>query len=170
MPFLFAGHRVPQGIGSGGFYAGTKHAVRAMTEGLRQEARTAGVPLKVSEISPGVVHTNFFATMSDGDEALMARWISHYIPCPSIEHFFKTNPKKIRVRGSEVKFCVVATYMYFISASDSDHLLKQEITTTKLMTGLPKQCKCTQQQHTCTLCHVRAKVNQNTPTLPQNHQ
>jgi len=46
-----------------------------MTEGLRQEARAAGVPLKVSEISPGVVHTNFFATMSDGDEKTIEKCV-----------------------------------------------------------------------------------------------
>lgn len=31
-----------------------------MTEGLRQEARGRGVPLRVSAISPGVVETEFF--------------------------------------------------------------------------------------------------------------
>ena len=55
------------GFGGGGFYAATKHAVRCMTEGLRHEARAAGVPLRVSLVSPGVVHTDFFATMSGGD-------------------------------------------------------------------------------------------------------
>ena len=34
-----SGHRVPNGASGGAFYAATKHALRALTEGLRQEAR-----------------------------------------------------------------------------------------------------------------------------------
>lgn len=32
-----SGHRVPNGASGGAFYAATKHALRALTEGLRQE-------------------------------------------------------------------------------------------------------------------------------------
>lgn len=49
-----SGHRVP---GKGGFYAATKFAVRAMSEGLRQELRAAGNLTRVSSISPGFVDT-----------------------------------------------------------------------------------------------------------------
>lgn len=49
-----SGHRVP---GKGGFYAATKFAVRALTEGLRQELRAAGNQTRVSSISPGFVDT-----------------------------------------------------------------------------------------------------------------
>lgn len=49
-----SGHRVP---GRGGFYSPTKFAVRAMTEGLRQELRLAGNPTRVSCLSPGFVDT-----------------------------------------------------------------------------------------------------------------
>ncbi|MEM7147143.1 MAG: SDR family NAD(P)-dependent oxidoreductase [Verrucomicrobiota bacterium] len=49
-----SGHRVP---GRGGFYAATKFAVRAMTEGLRQEMRIAGNRTRVSQVSPGFVET-----------------------------------------------------------------------------------------------------------------
>lgn len=49
-----SGHRIPDGPQGGGFYCATKYAVRAITEGLRQEARGAKVPLRVSGISPGV--------------------------------------------------------------------------------------------------------------------
>jgi NADP-dependent 3-hydroxy acid dehydrogenase YdfG len=49
-----SGHRVP---GKGGFYAATKFAVRALTEGLRQELRAAGNLTRVSSISPGFVDT-----------------------------------------------------------------------------------------------------------------
>ena len=62
-----SGHRVP---GKGGFYAATKFAVRAMTEGLRQELRAAGSLTRVSSISPGFVDTElldiYFANADDG--------------------------------------------------------------------------------------------------------
>lgn len=51
-----SGHRVAPG---GGMYAATKHAVRALTEGLRQELREAGSPVRVTSISPGFVETEF---------------------------------------------------------------------------------------------------------------
>ena len=61
-----SGHRVP---GKGGFYAATKFAVRAMTEGLRQELRAAGSLTRVSSISPGFVDTElldiYFANADD---------------------------------------------------------------------------------------------------------
>ena len=71
---MCAGHRLPKGIGSGAFYASTKHAVRVLCEGLRQEARQRSVPLRVSLVSPGVVHTGFFAAMSGGDEGIVQRY------------------------------------------------------------------------------------------------
>lgn len=43
-------------------YAATKNAVRTVTEGLRQEA---GANLRVTGVSPGVVHTDFADSMSD---------------------------------------------------------------------------------------------------------
>ncbi|KXZ54697.1 hypothetical protein GPECTOR_4g765 [Gonium pectorale] len=62
-----SGHRIPDGPQGGGFYAATKSAVKTITEGLRQEARGAGLPLRVSGISPGLVETEFFAVRSYGD-------------------------------------------------------------------------------------------------------
>ena len=52
-----AGHRVP-GPDSG-VYAATKFAVRAITEGLRQELRGRKSPIRVSSVSPGYVDTDF---------------------------------------------------------------------------------------------------------------
>jgi NADP-dependent 3-hydroxy acid dehydrogenase YdfG len=43
-------------------YAGTKFAVRAISEGLRQEA---GEKLRVTVVSPGVVHTDFAESMTN---------------------------------------------------------------------------------------------------------
>ncbi|MGB3612761.1 MAG: SDR family NAD(P)-dependent oxidoreductase [Elainellaceae cyanobacterium] len=59
-----AGHRVLPGST---FYAATKFAVRALTEGLRQELRQAERNIRVSSISPGFVETEFAAQM-DGEE------------------------------------------------------------------------------------------------------
>jgi NADP-dependent 3-hydroxy acid dehydrogenase YdfG len=52
-----AAHRVP-GPDSG-MYAATKFAVRALTEGLRQELRARQSPIRVSAVSPGYVLTEF---------------------------------------------------------------------------------------------------------------
>ncbi len=51
-----SGHRVP---GSSGMYAASKFAVRALTEGLRQELRAAHSGIRISSISPGFVETEF---------------------------------------------------------------------------------------------------------------
>jgi NADP-dependent 3-hydroxy acid dehydrogenase YdfG len=54
-----AGHRIsPNGV----VYAGTKFAVRAISEGLRQEA---GDKLRVTVISPGAVESELAETISD---------------------------------------------------------------------------------------------------------
>lgn len=49
-----SGHRVPP---TGGFYAATKFAVRAVSEALRAELKTAGSSVRVSTLSPGFVDT-----------------------------------------------------------------------------------------------------------------
>ena len=60
-----AGHRVPQGSG---VYAASKFAVRALTEGLRQELRDAKSKIRVSAISPGIVETGFHANFHMSEE------------------------------------------------------------------------------------------------------
>ena len=45
-------------------YAGTKFAVRAISEGLRQEA---GADLRVTIVTPGIVHTDFADSMTNAD-------------------------------------------------------------------------------------------------------
>jgi NADP-dependent 3-hydroxy acid dehydrogenase YdfG len=62
-----AGHRVP-GLDSG-MYAATKFAVRALTEGLRQELRGRQSPIRVSCVSPGYVDTEFAAVFSGSSDA-----------------------------------------------------------------------------------------------------
>lgn len=61
-----AGHRVP---GGSGVYSATKYAVRSLTEGLRQELRTEGLPIRVGAISPGFVETEFAAHYHKRQEA-----------------------------------------------------------------------------------------------------
>ncbi|KAL3144314.1 hypothetical protein ABBQ32_004076 [Trebouxia sp. C0010 RCD-2024] len=59
-------HRVPSPADA--FYAATKHALRALAEGLRQEAREQDLPLRVTCISPGTVQTEFFEVSSFGNK------------------------------------------------------------------------------------------------------
>jgi NADP-dependent 3-hydroxy acid dehydrogenase YdfG len=53
-------------------YAATKHAVRAMTEGLRQELRAADSPVRVTAVSPGDTETEFMERMLGSAEAAEA--------------------------------------------------------------------------------------------------
>ncbi|MDB4358855.1 SDR family NAD(P)-dependent oxidoreductase [Verrucomicrobiales bacterium] len=73
-----SGHRVP---GKGGFYSATKFAVRAMTEGLRQELREADNPTRVSSISPGFVNTELLDHYFGGESSAYER-IGHPILQP----------------------------------------------------------------------------------------
>ena len=64
-----SGHRVPP---SGGFYAPTKFAVRALTESLRSELAGDGSPHQVSTISPGFVDTPLLDNYFEGRESDLA--------------------------------------------------------------------------------------------------
>jgi short-subunit dehydrogenase len=55
-----AGHKVGPG---GVVYAATKHAVRAISEGLRQEVKPYNI--RTTIISPGAVATNLLDTITD---------------------------------------------------------------------------------------------------------
>ena len=61
-----SGHRVPP---TGGFYASTKFAVRAVSEALRAELKTRGNKTRISCLSPGFVDTplldKYFAGRED---------------------------------------------------------------------------------------------------------
>src|SRR5690606_1432506 len=54
-----SGHRVPP---TGGFYAPTKFAVRAITDSLRHELKSIGSKVQVSSVSPGFVDTPLLET------------------------------------------------------------------------------------------------------------
>ncbi|AUW93569.1 MAG: SDR family NAD(P)-dependent oxidoreductase [Sulfobacillus thermosulfidooxidans] len=66
-----AGHKVGMG---GAVYSGTKFAVRAITEGLRQEV-SGRYHIRATIISPGLVETELLTTITDQDAltALSAR-------------------------------------------------------------------------------------------------
>jgi NADP-dependent 3-hydroxy acid dehydrogenase YdfG len=51
----------------GGGYTASKHALRALTQTLRQEL--LGQPVRVTEIDPGLAETEFSRVRFDGDEA-----------------------------------------------------------------------------------------------------
>lgn len=59
-----SGHRVHSAEGV--FYAATKHAARAVAEGLRRELHGTRRPVRVSSISPGLVDTEFIANYHQG--------------------------------------------------------------------------------------------------------
>ncbi|MED4070992.1 SDR family oxidoreductase [Priestia endophytica] len=57
-----AGHNIYPG---GTVYCGTKHAVRAISEGLRQEEAMSGTNIRVTNVSPGAVNSELLETTSD---------------------------------------------------------------------------------------------------------
>lgn len=59
-----AGHNIYPG---GTVYCGTKHAVRSISEGLRQEEAMSGTNIRVTNISPGSVSSELLETTSDAE-------------------------------------------------------------------------------------------------------
>jgi len=51
------------------FYAATKHMVRALTEGVRLELQSKKSDIRISEVSPGAVKTEFFTRMLSQERA-----------------------------------------------------------------------------------------------------
>lgn len=69
-----AAHRVPP---ESGVYSASKHAVRALTEALRQELWQEDAPLRVTSISPAFVETEF-AAKYHGDDGAASRTYGQY--------------------------------------------------------------------------------------------
>ena len=65
-----SGHRVPP---SGGFYAATKFAVRAVTEALRFELKATDNKTRVAMVSPGFVDTPLLDLYFTGDEKKLTK-------------------------------------------------------------------------------------------------
>ncbi|RXG67777.1 Dehydrogenase/reductase SDR family member 11 [Armadillidium vulgare] len=55
-------------VGSFHFYTGTKFAVRAISEGLRQELQAANSGIKLSVVSPGLVKTEILGQTTENPE------------------------------------------------------------------------------------------------------
>lgn len=64
-------HRVAPGSG---VYAASKYAVRALTEGLRQELHELGSEIRVTAVSPGIVETGFAARYQNSEDAARATY------------------------------------------------------------------------------------------------
>jgi len=60
-----AGHTVINPAVISAMYTASKFAVRALTEGLRQELRQAKSMIRVASISPGAVETGFFSAQQN---------------------------------------------------------------------------------------------------------
>lgn len=65
------GHRLVPNASSP-VYAATKHALRVLTEGLRNELAAARSPIKVATISPGVVDTPWYKAQGEKRAAAVA--------------------------------------------------------------------------------------------------
>ncbi len=65
-----SGHRVPP---TGGFYAPTKFAVKAVSDALRLELKAAGLPVQISCVSPGFVDTPLLEQYFLGREESLAK-------------------------------------------------------------------------------------------------
>ncbi|CAL4141828.1 unnamed protein product, partial [Meganyctiphanes norvegica] len=61
------------------FYAATKHAMTALTEGMRQELREDNTNIRIASISPGLVATEFLAQMINDGAA--AKKMYESVPC-----------------------------------------------------------------------------------------
>lgn len=68
---------------AGAFYGATKHAVRALTEGLRRELHAAHSPIRVSAVSPGIVETEFGAGFFGSQERADELYASYQALTPS---------------------------------------------------------------------------------------
>ncbi|HET9713079.1 MAG TPA: SDR family oxidoreductase [Pyrinomonadaceae bacterium] len=74
-----AGHYV---LPTGAVYSGTKYAVRAISEGLRQEVMP---DIRVTLISPGLTQTELDGTITDAElKRSMEEWRSRAIPADAI--------------------------------------------------------------------------------------
>ena len=65
-----SGHRVPP---TGGFYAPTKFAVRAVTDALRSELKSVGSKIQIGSVSPGFVDTPMLEQYFRGREETLTQ-------------------------------------------------------------------------------------------------
>jgi 17beta-estradiol 17-dehydrogenase / 3beta-hydroxysteroid 3-dehydrogenase len=93
-----AAHRVPL---SSGVYSASKHAVRALTEGLRAELRALGSGIRVSAVSPGLVETEFASHYHGSDEKAQQAYSRYKVLEPSdvaeAVAYLLSQPKHVQV-------------------------------------------------------------------------
>ena len=102
-----ASHRVPGP--ESGMYSATKFAVRALTEGVRQELRARQSAIRVSLVSPGYVATEFadvFAGKPGATQALQARLNVKMLEAADVAHaivWVLTQPPHVEVHDVLVR-------------------------------------------------------------------
>jgi 3-hydroxy acid dehydrogenase / malonic semialdehyde reductase len=92
-----AGHSVYPG---GTIYCATKHAVRAITEGLKMDVH--GTPVRISSVDPGLVETEFSVVRFSGDRSRAASVYEGMTPLTAddvadVVHFCATRPPHVNI-------------------------------------------------------------------------
>ncbi len=100
-----SGHRVPP---SGGFYAPTKFAVRAITDSLRSELKAIQSPVQVACVSPGFVDTPLLDDYFRGREDTLS----------------KTRATMKMLRPEDVAYCIITILTAPAHVEVSDILLR----------------------------------------------
>ncbi len=90
----------------GGGYTAAKHAARAVTETLRLEL--LGKPVRVSEVAPGLVETEFSLVRFDGDEQKAAKVYEGMTPLSATDvadliAFVVTRPPHVDIDYASIK-------------------------------------------------------------------
>jgi len=75
-----AGHQVYPG---GNVYCASKHAVKALTEGLKMDLQ--GTAVRVSSVDPGLVETEFSVVRFHGDETRAAKTYENIKPLKGVD-------------------------------------------------------------------------------------
>lgn len=84
----------------GSVYSATKHAVDAITKGMRIDLLTSGI--KVTQVSPGAVETEFSMVRFKGDSERAAKVYQGYEPLrgediAEIIHFISNLPERVNI-------------------------------------------------------------------------
>ncbi len=98
-----AGHRVVANRGSD-FYAATKFAVRALTDGLRYELSAKQSPIKLGMISPGMVDTDFETRSKRGQaRAKPAHETLHAEDIADLVLYFLGTPRHVQIHDVVIR-------------------------------------------------------------------